>query len=481
MSAGTTACVRRGTRHLWAAVLAATMLVAVPGLSAAALPRDRQSAAQHWRLDPTFGSGGLVLTDFQYGGAPSSGANAMVVQPDGEILAAGYTSDLSGLKDMADVARYRPDGTLDSSFGNGGRVMLGPHALYVVDAIALQEINGQQKIVLGVSTTFLHPLRFRCSVIRLNPDGSLDTDHDADPSVAFGDEGIKVIRFARNSGFCPDLTVGTDGSIVGVVQAGSHRGDIGVFRLQAENGALDPSFGADGKMTLVSRGFQVPNVVTLQPRAGLPSRVLVGGLVSRPHGYDWAIWRITPDGHLERTFGHHGRVVTTMRDPQVQQSFDSITGLAVTPDRAIVAVGDYRAWPSGANYPEDTVGVVRYRPDGTMDTSFGDGGRVHLPYDGRAEVDPTGVTLDDSGRILFSGAWEAPTYGRYLFGGLTPDGSTDTRFGKAGFITFAVRGGYDAGNAVTLDDDGRLLVAGRAGDPHGVHDEFGVARLALSS
>jgi uncharacterized delta-60 repeat protein len=436
---------------------------------------------QHWHLDPSFGNDGIVLTDFPYGTHPSSSAAATIVQPDGEILVGGETVDLDGLKDVADVARYRPNGTLDTSFGTAGRVMIGPHALYRVGSIALQTVDGQTKIVLGVLTTFRHPLRYRCSVVRLNPDGSLDTDHDADPDVAFGNEGVKVIRFADNSGFCSDITVAPDGSIIGAVEAGSHRGDVGLFRLQPTDGALDPTFGGDGKMTIVAHGFQVAEAIALQPRPGAPARIVVGGLVSRPDGYDWALWRVTPDGRLDRSFGNQGKVVTPMRDPRVQQSFDSILDVLITPDRDIVAVGRYRAWPDGANDPQDTAAAVRYLPDGTLDTSFGDGGRVHIPYDAAGETEADQATLDPAGDILYAGPFEAPTYGTFLVGGFTADGKPDTSFGKKGFMTFPVRGGYDAAAALALDATGRLVVAGTGGNPGPqVHDEFAVARLSLS-
>ncbi|HEV7865822.1 MAG TPA: delta-60 repeat domain-containing protein, partial [Acidimicrobiia bacterium] len=68
-------------------------------------------------LDPTFGQGGVVLTDF---GQSYDWAYALALQPDGKILVAGV-SDASGSKDIA-LARFGPNGTLDRSFGRGGLV-----------------------------------------------------------------------------------------------------------------------------------------------------------------------------------------------------------------------------------------------------------------------------------------------------------------------------------------------------------------------
>src|SRR5207302_1929448 len=77
-------------------------------------------------IDPSFGGGnGYVLTDF--GGAPSNNdeAFAMALQPDGKIVVAG---DANGPVYDGALARYRSDGSLDSTFGQGGRVItnVGP-------------------------------------------------------------------------------------------------------------------------------------------------------------------------------------------------------------------------------------------------------------------------------------------------------------------------------------------------------------------
>jgi uncharacterized delta-60 repeat protein len=67
-------------------------------------------------LDRSFGTGGRVTTDF--GGGDQ--AQALVVQADGKLVAAGFTNAGAG-EDFA-LARYRPNGTLDPTFGTGGKV-----------------------------------------------------------------------------------------------------------------------------------------------------------------------------------------------------------------------------------------------------------------------------------------------------------------------------------------------------------------------
>jgi uncharacterized delta-60 repeat protein len=76
-----------------------------------------QVTAADGDLDPTFGSGGKVTTDFS---GSDNVAQAIALQPDGKIIAAGSAGPYP-LVDFA-LARYNGDGSLDSTFGSGGKV-----------------------------------------------------------------------------------------------------------------------------------------------------------------------------------------------------------------------------------------------------------------------------------------------------------------------------------------------------------------------
>lgn len=456
--------------------LAALALGGRMGLSSA----GAEGSAASWELDPDFGVGGVVTTDFPGSGHRYSWGYDSAVQTNGRTVVIGVAA---GELDDAAVAGYLPDGALDPSFGDGGRVTIGPHALFRPRTVAFQDVGGQHKILLAVATTFRDPYRYRCSVIRLNSDGALDSDRDADPTIAFGPR--------RHPG----------GEVP--AQLGLLRGHDGGSRRQGhrDRAGYDPRWG---------RGCLAPHARNRGPgpwlrrrRAGRPGgeglpaarpggrpagsggapRVLVGGLVSRRHGYDWALWRLRPNGRLDNGFGHQGRTVTTMYDDRVAQSFEGVRGLTVKPDGGIVAVGSYRSWPDGETSPADTAVAVTYSPDGALDRDFGDQGRAHIPYDVRGDTSADDVTLDAHGRILFAGSLSMPTSGMFLVGGFRADGFPDARFGSDGFREFVVGGGYYTGAAsVSLDDAGRLVMAGIDGDPNQVEeaDRFAVVRMRLS-
>ena len=94
------------------------ILITVALLVCWPLPDHAQAAAGD--LDPTFGIGGKVMTDFVAGPATFETANDVVIQSDGKIVAAGtgFSSPTSDVDFI--VARYNTDGSLDATFGNGG-------------------------------------------------------------------------------------------------------------------------------------------------------------------------------------------------------------------------------------------------------------------------------------------------------------------------------------------------------------------------
>src|SRR5215208_8212246 len=95
------------------ALLALLLSTATPTTPASAAGGD---------LDPTFGAGGTVTTDL--GGYES--AHAVAVQPDGKLVVAGFAGQSDAPSVFGDicVVRYTPDGSLDTGFGSGGKVLL---------------------------------------------------------------------------------------------------------------------------------------------------------------------------------------------------------------------------------------------------------------------------------------------------------------------------------------------------------------------
>jgi uncharacterized delta-60 repeat protein len=234
------------------------------------------------RPDPSFGSAGLALTDFD--AATNDAVNALMLLADGRILAAGAAGNAVGL------ARYRPDGELDPTFGPGhnGVVTTGRG---LVNGLALGAEPGGRLLVAGQAGTPGGPFDF--GTARYSPDGVLD------PS--FGDHGVVRTDLGSTGEWAAGVASGPGGT---VVVAGASGSAFALLRYLPD-GRLDPSFGIDG----VSKagpdlGGAHAMVQLADGRLVLVGEELVGD--SR----EVALARYRPDGVLDPAFGTGGVVGT---------------------------------------------------------------------------------------------------------------------------------------------------------------------------
>jgi uncharacterized delta-60 repeat protein len=209
-------------------------------------------------LDPTFGVGGKAAIDF---GGDDFGL-AMARQANGRILVAGRSTAAGAV-----VARLVPSGTLDAGFGTQGRVTLpgGGSAKAVL-------VQPDQRIVVTGSSSGSEMM----TVTRLRPDGSLDP--------TFGGSGTVTIDFGSLADLGQGAVLQPDGKIV---VAGYTQADelVAIARLQA-NGSLDPAFGSGGKATVNFGTATFGNAVARQ-RNG---RIVVAG--QKTGGDDFAVARL---------------------------------------------------------------------------------------------------------------------------------------------------------------------------------------------
>ncbi|GIE28105.1 hypothetical protein Ait01nite_011500 [Actinoplanes italicus] len=273
-------------------------------------------------LDPAFGSGGKVSTDF---GGTSDTAKAMVRQPDGKIVVAGNTQNYPVSDDIA-LARYRADGTLDTSFGSGGRVVTRFGGNSSAAALVLQ---ADGKLVVAGETS-ADGIDF--ALARYHRDGTLDT--------GFGGDGMVVTDFGgadRASALLVDrlgriLAVGGSGSpLSSAVALARYRGD----------GSLDRTFGTDGLVTT-----EMDNAVGVAVVAQ-GTKLLVGAA-----GGAFTLARYHRDGTLDRGFGTDGVLATYFGSSSTQ-----LAALALDRRGRVVAAGTTATDP----YYWGDFFVARYR------------------------------------------------------------------------------------------------------------------------
>jgi uncharacterized delta-60 repeat protein len=334
-------------------------------------------------LDPSFGNGGKVLTNFGAGG--SAAAYGAVVQPDGKIVAAGNTS-VDGNPDFG-LARYKSNGSLDPSFGTGGKVRTDFASSSDDRAFALA-LQPDGKIVVGGSST-AGGGSADLALARYNANGSLD--------ASFGSGGKVLTDFGSSSADAAfALALQSDGKIVTAgYSTASGNLDFGLARFNA-NGSLDASFGSGGA---VVTDFSSPSsdqafALALQP----DGKILAAGDSAIDEGLDdFALARYDIDGSLDASFGSGGKVLTDFGS----SSLDYARAVALLPDGRIVAVGLSEAGGS------DDFALARYTPSGALDTSLGSGGTVLTDFGSSSHEEAWDLVLQPDGRIVAAGDSDA--------------------------------------------------------------------------
>lgn len=321
-------------------------------------------------LDTRFGIDGKVTTDF--GGNES--ADAVIVQRDGKTVAAGLTFQLFNgqFSSRFALVRYHRNGDLDTSFGDGGKVVTAIGDSAGVNDLLLQH-DGK---LIAVGTAHRSPDSV-FAVARYHPDGRLDT--------GFGEGGTVTTRFNGND-FAYDAVLQPDGKLV--IAGATHGFASASFALARyhRDGTLDASFGSGGKVLTHFAGGGQALSLARQPDGGL-----VAGGFSTPTGTnDFALARYDANGQLDPSFGTAGRVTTDLGGPG-----DSIEALVVHHGSIIAA---------GTADPVDgyDFAIARYGRDGRLDTHFGTDGIVIT--DISANVDQArAAIIQPTGRLVVAG------------------------------------------------------------------------------
>ncbi|WP_407541947.1 delta-60 repeat domain-containing protein (plasmid) [Deinococcus radiomollis] len=331
-------------------------------------------------LDTSFGAGGKVITPV--GPTTSSDtATSLALQADGKIVAAGPTTNVGGStgQDVA-VVRYNTDGTLDTSFGTGGKVItpVGPGTS--PDSINALQIQPDGKIVgAGYTSNMGNNTGNDFAVVRYNTDGTLDT------TFGTGGKVITPVGPTTSTDTATALQVQPDGKLVAVgntSNAGGTTGqDIALVRYNAD-GTLDNTFGTGGKViAAIGPGASSDGAQTLQLQKD--GRTVISGYTSNSGGttgQDIMVARFNANGTLDSNFGSGGKVITAVGPGM---STESANGLQIQPDGKVVVAG----FTSNAGGSTGNDGMlVRYNPDGTLDSSFGTGGQVIVPVTPGADV-----------------------------------------------------------------------------------------------
>lgn len=365
--------------------------------------------------DPAFGApAGQVTTPFR--GSANDTAGNVAVQSDGKIIVVGQ-SDGTPL-----LARYNRDGSLDTSFGNGGLVL----GLQDGEASGLLDVAiglGGKIVVLGQESNGQYIL------FRFSPDGRQDSGF---AHCGFIETGV----FASSH---PTAAIAVQ-NLGRIFVALSTSGSTYLARYNT-NGKLDSTFGKSGKTTIK---FAAVDDLAIQKDGG----IVLGGQMKR----NFFLSRLTAKGQLDSTFGTKGIVSTSFGQTA------AVARVAIQPDGKILAAG------SAGN-----LAIARYSAKGTLDKTFGSSGKLAISAGGAAEA-IRGIALQPDGRIILAGvSTSSQTAGPAstllndaILVRLSARGRLDSTFGTLGIVRSelgSTPGDDDVVGAI-LQTGGRVVAVG---------------------
>jgi uncharacterized delta-60 repeat protein len=324
----------RYLQRLGGVAIGAVLIMAAPVLAA---PGD---------LDPSFGGGdGMKTNDF---GGDDNG-RGIVTLSNGKIVQVG-DSDAGGDDDDFAIARYKPNGSRDTTFGGDGRVTTNFFDNH--DTAWTVARYGNNKIVVAGWAENAAGDDFHFALARYRSGGGLDT--------TFGGDGRVVTPFPHE-GYIYDILVLPNGSILAVGEDYEGLSDVDDFALAKykPNGRLDRSFSGDGKRTTDFAGGTDGGWSVL--RQG--DRLLVSGWGQdgpEPNDYDVALARYRMNGRLDDSFSGDGK---RLIDATPSDGDDYSVGMVpVENERIVILV-----------HVEGDIGLVRINPGGSPDSTFGGG------------------------------------------------------------------------------------------------------------
>jgi uncharacterized delta-60 repeat protein len=407
-------------RHAVATLLVAAA-VALPGAAGAA-PGD---------LDPSFGNGGVVTTSF----GSYSEAYALGLLPNGKIVVAGANGDFA-------LARYLPDGAPDPVFDGDGTVTTDFGGFDGAYGLTMQP-NGRIVVVGKGGTDF--------ALARYRRDGGLDPTFDDDGKVATDLGGLGEGEIGA------DVVIQPDGKIVaaGTRNLNPDLGTVGDFAVVRYNpdGNLDASFGSGGVVLTELQGEAI--AVALQD----DGRIVVAGWtgLSGASSPDTALVRYEADGTLDASFDGDGIALLDLGDGVVDVGID----LAIQSDGKLVVAGRVdgdlllaRFNPDGSL---DTRGLDPY-----LDAPFGSGGLVTTDFGGRDYASAVGI--ESGGKLVAAGATRFETdenFSDFALARYSFDGSLDQTFGSGGRVTTDISS-LDVIADLAVQSDGSIVAVGWA-------------------
>lgn len=411
------------------------------------------SAQISGELDENFGTMGYVLTDH----VASIGEvyNDLVVLSNDKILMVGYVNDAANTDLL--IARYEKDGSLDATFGAGGKVIIDMTIGADEQATAAVELfDGKILVTGGVDNGTIDAF-----ILRLNEDGSIDN------SFGTGGTGHTYLNAGANLlAFGSDVEVDGSNTIYVAATVANSLGDydFAVFKL-TQGGGVDASFGNSG-VALVDNGGATDFVFNMDVSSATGKILMTG--YTEDASIQGFVTRLNSNGSLDLTFNASGGYI-----------YDGTPDDNILYDACFVA-GDQILAVGSAGTGDNLDGIIlRLSDDGTLDNTFGTNGVVISDIGSANGVFLRRVQVSEHGKIFAGGHINGLNLRTPYVISLDADGGADADFSQGGDAApeFAISLNDIQGTGMGIQSDGNVLLGGSITSQDFVGENMYLVRL----
>jgi uncharacterized delta-60 repeat protein len=261
----------------------------------------------------------------------------------------------------------------------------------------------------------------------------------------FGNGGIVQTDFSSGDDYGFGVKCQADGNTVVVGQSGVYPLFHSALTRYNRNGSLDRTFGTDGKVVAaLDAGGDGSTAIAFPPDGKI---VTAGSVIHNNFVLAFVAARFNPDGSLDQTFGDNGSVQTTFGDSAAEGN-----DVVLQADGKIIVVGSTGA---GSYSSFNNFALVRFNPDGSLDQSFGVGGKVKS-----AKGTATSAVLQADGKIVVGGTYDTGSSRGFMVARYNSNGTLDGTFATGGVTKTAIGSGDAFSFGIGLLSDGRIVLGG---------------------
>ncbi|MFO0864698.1 MAG: hypothetical protein U0744_08620 [Gemmataceae bacterium] len=371
-------------------------------------------------------------------------ANDVVTLPDDKIIVVGSMHNGAD-RDFA-VAKYHRDGSLDTSFGIGGKVVVPIAGDAEARGVAVTPTGNI--VVAGAAT--LDGNRDMV-VVQLTASGALDT--------SFNGNGIQSY-YSSSDEFGNAVAIRPDGRIVIAGALESPNGYLFALWYYRADGYYDTA-GPTGFVTATSLGTSadIAHDVFIQA----DGKIVVAGTSGSWAAADFAVVRYNADNTLDTSFGAGG-----IRRIDFAGGADQAFAIAGDRLGGYVVAGEVTV--GGATQ----IGLARLTSSGAMSQSFDLDGKVAAQMPGALSSRASDVFVLPDDRVMVVGRAMSGSYSEFAVARFLKDGQLDPTFAAGGTATVWPGGPEDSASAVAIQSNHAIVVAGAGGSGNST---FVVARL----